>query len=345
MTEFTRQGRCKLCHIQKCLGKITGDYTLTQYNEFKSKYPDIYKKHFDKRNTKTQNTCLEKYNVKNPYQIEHIKNKAQQSIKQKPKKVKSYVSRKKSREDKALEIKERMLRLYGVESPSQLPEFKEKFNKSIRKHRQYIDYEYLDNLQKRYKRVTTYDITEITNKSKASRTTVLRFLKNQNISIDTQYNSKSEIEIYDFIKHNNSEISIIQGEKSVIGQQLDIYMPKLKLAIEFNGDYWHQIDCVHRTIDKNYHLRKTELCESKGIRLIHIWEHEWKNNQDFCKYVIDCYLNGKIPDISKYDGKLPRDYFSTLDFSGKIEEPEEELLDNKFKVYKTGIINVENKNI
>ena len=339
LTEFTKQGRCKLCHIQKCLGKITGDYSLTQYNEFKQKYPDLYKDYYDKRCRKTASTCIKKYGVKNPYQIDYIRKKAENSIKQKPKKKKIYIQRRKSKEDKALEIKERMQRLHGVDNPSQLPGFKEKFNTSIRKHRQHINYDYLDNLYKIYKRVTTYDITNIVNNSNASRPTVLRFLKNQNIIIDTSYNSKAEIHLYDFIKSINPEIFVLQGDKQIIGNQLDIYVPELKLGIEFNGNYWHQENCVQRKINPDYHVNKTNLCEQQGIRLIHIWEHEWLTNQDYCKYVIECYLDGKIPDISIYNNKLPRDYFQTLDFpDGKIEEPEEELIDNKFKIYKTGYI-------
>jgi len=71
----------------------------------------------------------------------------------------------------------------------------------------------LDNLYKIYKRVTTYDITNIVNNSNASRPTVLRFLKNQNIIIDTSYNSKAEIHLYDFIKSINPEIFVLQGDK------------------------------------------------------------------------------------------------------------------------------------
>ena len=87
LTEFTKQGRCKLCHIQKCLDKIT-DYSLTQYKEFKEKYPDLYNDYYNKRCEKTTSTCIEKYGVKNPYQIDHIRKKAENSIKQKPKKRK-----------------------------------------------------------------------------------------------------------------------------------------------------------------------------------------------------------------------------------------------------------------
>ena len=47
------------------------------------------------------------------------------------------------------------------------------------------------------------------------------------------------------------------------------------------GDYWHSD--VYR--DKDYHLNKTELVESKGYQLIHIFEHEWINliKQDIIK--------------------------------------------------------------
>jgi hypothetical protein len=53
---------------------------------------------------------------------------------------------------------------------------------------------------------------------------------------------------------------------------LDIYIPSHKLAIEYNGLYWHSTD-FHP--DPYYHLKKTQACEALGIRLIHIWEDDW----------------------------------------------------------------------
>lgn len=57
-------------------------------------------------------------------------------------------------------------------------------------------------------------------------------------------------------------------------QELDIYIPEKHLAIEFNGSYWHSTEYV----DKYYHQKKTIECAKKGIRLIHVFEHEWVNN-------------------------------------------------------------------
>lgn len=55
--------------------------------------------------------------------------------------------------------------------------------------------------------------------------------------------------------------------------ELDIYIPSRSVAIEFNGDYWHS----DKYKDPWYHQLKTLACESKGIRLIHIFEYEWVN--------------------------------------------------------------------
>ena len=65
---------------------------------------------------------------------------------------------------------------------------------------------------------------------------------------------------------------MIENDRELIAPyELDIVIPELHLAIEFNGIYWHS--CFYK--DENYHLMKTELCESKGYRLIHIFEDEW----------------------------------------------------------------------
>ena len=56
-------------------------------------------------------------------------------------------------------------------------------------------------------------------------------------------------------------------------QELDIYIPSHKLAIECNGVYWH--DTAHK--GSAYHEQKTKDCAAAGIRLMHIWE-DWVVN-------------------------------------------------------------------
>ena len=55
--------------------------------------------------------------------------------------------------------------------------------------------------------------------------------------------------------------------------EMDIYIPDKRIGIEYNGTYWH---CSLRH-DKNYHYNKSLIAENVGIRLIHIYEHEWKD--------------------------------------------------------------------
>jgi len=71
------------------------------------------------------------------------------------------------------------------------------------------------------------------------------------------------------------------SRKIVPPYELDIYIPKKKIAIEFNGLWWHTETFGKKS--RTYHLNKTELCRKKGIRLIHIFEDEWVFKKEICK--------------------------------------------------------------
>lgn len=88
--------------------------------------------------------------------------------------------------------------------------------------------------------------------------------------------SKPEIKLMDFIR-SFYKGEIITNSKNIIpSMELDIYVPNLNLAIEFNGGYWHS----EKFKDKNYHIRKDNLCKDKGIRLVSIWEWEYLKDKD-----------------------------------------------------------------
>lgn len=63
--------------------------------------------------------------------------------------------------------------------------------------------------------------------------------------------------------------------KIITPLELDIYYPEKELAIEFNGSHWHSEVMCDPDKAKLKHLRKTRKCQAKGIRLIHIFEHQW----------------------------------------------------------------------
>ena len=90
--------------------------------------------------------------------------------------------------------------------------------------------------------------------------------------------SKMEKEIVEFIKELG--LGVEENNTTVLcGKELDIYIPEKQIAIEFNGLYWHS-DLFK---EDKYHLKKLEECESKGIKLIQIFEDEWLNKQEIVK--------------------------------------------------------------
>lgn len=54
----------------------------------------------------------------------------------------------------------------------------------------------------------------------------------------------------------------------------------MQIAIEFNGLYWHSKQAGR---DENYHYDKWIACKNKGVRLITIWEDDWRDKQDTVK--------------------------------------------------------------
>ena len=91
--------------------------------------------------------------------------------------------------------------------------------------------------------------------------------------------SKGEKELVEFVK--SLELEFVENDRNKIKPyELDIYIPSKRIAIEFDGLYWHSEKNIK---DKNYHLNKTELCEKQNIQLIHIFEDEWVLKQEIVK--------------------------------------------------------------
>lgn len=95
--------------------------------------------------------------------------------------------------------------------------------------------------------------------------------------------SRIESDIIDYIKTLLPSFEILRNNRGVLSdnKELDIYIPDKKIAIEYDGLYWHSEASGGK--DKNYHLNKTVECKNKGIRLIHVFEDEWLNKQDIVK--------------------------------------------------------------
>jgi hypothetical protein len=99
------------------------------------------------------------------------------------------------------------------------------------------------------------------------------------LNCNNNFRSTYEDEIYDFIKSINEEIKIERNVRNLLDDnnlEIDIYLPEYKLGIEFNGSYWHSSVFKY----PKYHQDKVLKAKQNGIRLIHIFEHEYIKNKE-----------------------------------------------------------------
>ena len=249
---------------------------------------------------KSKKTCLLKYGVNNPMKSNIIKDKHRNTILNKYG-VKTPLE--------SNEILEKMLKTnierYGNTCPIMNKEIKEKSEETLFKN-YHVDNPMKNNkikqksldtktkkLLKKYKhkkilKIINNTYTFMCNKNhefEISSSLIYNRVKlNTELCtvcnpINSYSNSGYEIQLQDFIKENYVDILYNYRE---LGRELDIYIPNLKLAFEFNGLYWHS----ELFKSNNYHLQKTELCEENGIQLIHIYEDDWIYKNDIVKSMI-----------------------------------------------------------
>lgn len=134
--------------------------------------------------------------------------------------------------------------------------------------------------------------------------------------------SEPEKQILQIIKNNYSGKIITHSRKIIKPKELDIYLPDIKLAIEYNSNYFHSIE---NNTPKDYHLNKSLRCKELGIRLIHIYEFEDFNNE---LILIQQLLNG----IDNYPKNNPNKNNLIYNFISDIIYK-----DNRYNIY--GLIN------
>jgi len=103
--------------------------------------------------------------------------------------------------------------------------------------------------------------------------------------------SKAEIDVQNYIE--SLGIPIVRNDRTQIvnpltgrNLELDIWIPSMSKAIEYNGLYWHSfID--REKLDKI----KQEQCQNLGIKLLIINEYNWIDNQEFEKRIIRNFID------------------------------------------------------
>ena len=210
----------------------------------------------DGKKLKTENTNISRYGVKNVFMSEVVKEQSKKTCNEKY--GHDYASQSKEVRDK---ITDTCTERYGCSTPFRMDGFQEKSKRTC-----IAKYGYELCLDKGFE-----------------------------IDKDAYKQSSSYIEneIADYIRSiYNGEI--ITSDRSLIApKEIDIYIPEKKLAIEFNGVFWHSD--FNPKMHKNYHRDKSLECMAKGVHLLHIWEDDW----NLKKTIIKDYIKSKLGLCSK----------------------------------------------
>lgn len=103
-------------------------------------------------------------------------------------------------------------------------------------------------------------------------------IKYFDLKIFINYSYKEqENKIKEFVSSIYKEpIETFNGKKEDNYCEIDIYLPKLKKGIEYNGSLYHEEGNPDNKFSKpiGYHQRKQELFAKKGIDILYIWDYE-----------------------------------------------------------------------
>ena len=244
---------------------------------------------------KRKKTCLDKYGTEYTFQNEEIKSKIKQSIYNhygdeglKSKEIREktiktcqerYGTNNGGASSQAQEkIRKTTLEHYGVECSWQAKEVIDKIKNNRNKD--------IEKFCKENNCISIQDIYSIYGTGWYQMNIVnlieykgLKYIKQSDINKIKDYYNKmlnfhtsiQQENLTNYIKSFYNGIIEINKKSYIFPYELDIVLPDLALAIEYNGIYWHSIE---HGIDKDYHLNKSLLCREKGIRLIHIYEFE-----------------------------------------------------------------------
>lgn len=137
----------------------------------------------------------------------------------------------------------------------------------------------------------TNDISKMSAELNVHEKTIRGYLLSHEII--TKSRSVPEQEVLDYLLSIGIDKSeIIVGDRTLLGnkQEVDFYLPKYNLAIEYNGVHWHSEAFYNPRITDMYHYNKCKLAKDKGVQLIQIYCFQWTSQRDIIKARIKAKL-------------------------------------------------------
>lgn len=141
-------------------------------------------------------------------------------------------------------------------------------------------------IENHYTRMPTY--LELSQDLGVCDTTISYYVCKYELKDIVQVNSafsQMENEVLDILYEHLDKSEIVCHTRKIIPpNEIDIYIPKLKLGFECNPSCTHNSDigfiCSDNKLHYKYHKNKTDACEAVGVRLFHIFGYDWINNRD-----------------------------------------------------------------
>jgi hypothetical protein len=284
-------------------------------SEYASQNKEIAKKisnvRLSKENKdKIKKTNLKRYGVENPFQSEEIKDKIKKTN------IKKYgVDHPLKSEDIKEKMKQTNVERYGVDNPLKNKEIRKKIentnmqkygcknpqqNKDIKNKTQHNfnitigineagHYDLVNTLrgQDFWDKLLKNSLKKVCedfdlNYQSATAALLKDEFRDRYYSTYTFPTQQKQKELYDWLKEEGSNVSF--NDRSIITPlELDIVDKDKKVAVEFNGSFWHSEANLSREKAKKTHIEKTRLCNEKGYRLVHVFEHTYLQRENQVK--------------------------------------------------------------
>ena len=131
--------------------------------------------------------------------------------------------------------------------------------------------------------------------------------------------SRAQEELAKFIEFVTGR-TVTRNDRTILSPlEIDIYDAISATAIEYNGLYWH---CVLNK-SKNYHQFKSKKCADSGIKLMHVYEDEWREKRNIIESMIRHRLglvsrkiNARSCNVRDVDSNTRKQFFESNHIDG-----------------------------
>ena len=122
--------------------------------------------------------------------------------------------------------------------------------------------------------------------------------------------SLGQQQLYEFTKKvlKDYEIKEEHSWSEESNKQIDVYIPELKVGLEFNGEYWHSDAVIEYNYGKKayeFHKERADELKKIGIKLVYVWENDWNKNYKEVETAIK-NKDWNAPILNKYENFVKR---------------------------------------